>query len=159
MTGNTWRRSRADSVAPQQQDWDTIVSELIATQQFALDLSTGSGVHFAMADVTLPQGCLCRLTIEGKLVLASTTTGNIAGMVIQEIPAGTIGAYIRRGRISIADWSAVSDSVTLSAGSDYFMADGGRLSLDVPVTGYVIRVGQAQSETTFDFDMSPPVRL
>jgi hypothetical protein len=156
-TANPWRHSY--SVAPQQDDWNRIVAELIETQRFIFNINLGSPLNAAEAIEPISKGRLVRLNDDGRITLASAAYPSVAGMAIEDIGAGSLGSYIRRGRISAADWSDICGSVTLTAGATYFVVDEGRMSETAPQLGYIIRSGQAQTPTTFDLDLSPSVRL
>jgi hypothetical protein len=159
LTSNTWRSSRNDSIDPQQDDWDRIVAEVIATQEFVFGLTSGSDLYRAVAAETIPMGRLVRVADDGRLNLASPDFPAVAGMAVESITNGLTGSYIRRGRAASADWTDVIGASTLSPGRDYFLIDDGKLSLNAPESGFVIRAGQAQSLTNYDFETSQPVRL
>lgn len=158
-SANKWRLSRTDSVDPNQADWDRIVSEMISTQEVVLGLLNAGQVLSTLADEEIAVGQLVRLTTEGRLALASYDDPAITGMSLQDVAQGGSGSYLRRGVISLANWSQASGSVSLQPGSDYFLGANGLLSLTAPQSGFVIRVGQALSPTTFDLAIGQPVRL
>jgi hypothetical protein len=157
-TDNPWRNSY--DCDPNSDDWNRVVSELIETQRVVFDLSLlGSPLHEAVASEPIAKGRLVSLLTDGRLRLASSADSAIAGMSVEDIPAGASGSYIRRGRVSALDWTDIAGTELLSAGAAYFVGEAGRLSESPPNSGYLIRAGQAQSTTDFDLDLGPSVRL
>lgn len=164
LTPNPDRTNRAKNVDPNFDDYDVIAAELIAVQEFLLGTPPGSDELFSLysapADMTISGGLLVRVQPSGKIILAdSDTSGLVSGVTMTSGTVDNPIVYVRQGRIVSTDWSAATGSNTLIPGQEYFLTNNGQMNLIPPPTGYVVKLGQSQSETAFDLDIQPAIKL
>lgn len=106
------------------------------------DVSAGQPVYFSMS----------------KLFKAHSDYKEVIGVTTEEILTGATGNYTVDGGVTIADWSAITGSASLTQGSVYYLS-GNQLSITPPSTGYLIAVGKAVSSTILEVELQPPIRL
>lgn len=135
------RVGRLADRSPSSEDWDQAVAELIAVQQ---QLFGAVLIFDAPLAEPIAAGVLVRITLDG-LVPASPDNMSVAGMTIT-----ADGVYRRAGRITLSN---------LVPGANYFLGEAGSISLTAPTSGFLIPVGQAQSETVFDLNLGQPIKL
>jgi len=65
------------------------------------------------------------------------------------------------GQLTLADWTAIIGSATLTAGSKYYLSEAtkGMLTATPPTTGFVVVVGTALSTTMIDINPEQPIQL
>ena len=147
--GSSPGRNPANYESPNAQDWDYIVKEVQAVQQYTVDQNDKYP-----ADLTsMPKGLLVRLLPDGSLVPASSLYSEVAGMVISK------SEYARRGRVYSEDWTDIAGSVGLEIGRTYFLRQFGQMRTESPTEGYIIPVGQAQTAMLFDFSIGTTVKV
>lgn len=80
----------------------------------------------------------------------------VAGLLRAQSAVGFVAAAAVQ-QLTLADWSAVTGTVTLAAGQPYFLATGGGLSTVAPATGCVALIGKALNSTTMLINPQPPI--
>lgn len=151
---------------PSHADYDQVVAELIATQQYVTGLVGGLTDPFeAEGGDDIAKGMPVYLDLTGRLQKAQNNmvgTYQVAGLMLDDVLSGFTGQYISDGQIEQIDWTAVTGSSTLDKGAIYFLDEfAGQITTVAPTAAgqYVIRVGRAQSETILDIEISQPIRL
>lgn len=93
--------------------------------------------------------------------LASAGSNYLAiGLANDDVFASTLGVYLTDGQITRSDWTPVVGSSALITGATYYLSlTTGRLTNTPPVTGSIIRIGTALSDTEIDLEISQPVLL
>jgi hypothetical protein len=151
---------------PSHADYDQVVAEMIATQQYVTGLVGGLTDPFqAEAGDTVAKGMPVYLDLSGHLQKSQNNmvgTYQVVGLMLDDALAGFTGAYISDGQIEQPDWTAVTGSPTLTKGAVYFLDEfAGQMTTAAPTDAgqYVLRVGRAQTETIFDIEIAQPIRL
>jgi len=68
--------------------------------------------------------------------------------------------YITEGKITLIDWTGISDSALLSPGTVYYLSTVvGQITSTAPTSGYIVRVGRATSTVSLDIEIERPIRL
>lgn len=159
-TGNPWRGElQGDHLDPNQDDWNQIVAELIATQKFVVQLAAAVDKYSAIATEDIFQGAIIRLLSNGGLTLADAGFVEVSGVALSAIPAGQLGDYARRGRIYAQDWTTITGEPDLTVGKTYFLRDLGTIHNEPAIAGFIIPVGQAQAAKVLDFTIGTPIRV
>jgi hypothetical protein len=112
----------------------------------ALDLIKGSPVTIDRAT--------------GKFVAADADnklTSFVAGLLIADVVSGFVG-NAAADRLTLADWTPIVGTVTLSPGVNYFLNSGGGLST-VPGGACIAMVGKALDTVTLLIDIQSPIQL
>jgi len=92
----------------------------------------------------------------------AAATKNVFGLVADASTAnGANGAVMSDGTLESANWTAVTGAATLTAGAAYYLdaAAAGALTVTPPTTGYVAKVGQGVSDTVFEIEVEPTIKL
>lgn len=138
--GSTASREINDTRDPDPLDWDRIVSELIAVQQY-----TQTASFTGVASGTIHQH---RCIVVGDYLRHATSNdGVVHGFSLSSGGPGDTIEYITVGRVSL----------TLPEGV-YFLRDDGQISLTPPNTGYVVKIGTALP-AAFDFRPLDSIRI
>ncbi len=137
LSRNTARESITDDQWPNQQDWDQIVQEVIEVERYLLDnpLTIEDQVYQGLANTNLIQGQLIYVDLDSEIGLADSNNNLISGMALTSANQGETVVYVRRGRVTLADWTPITGSVSLAPGQDYFLTSTGSMSLTAPESG------------------------
>jgi hypothetical protein len=151
---------------PSHADYDQVVAEMIATQQYVTGLVGGLTDPFeAEGGDDIAKGMPIYLDLTGRLQKAQNNmvgTYQVAGLMLDDVLATFTGTYISDGQIEQDDWTAVTGSATLDKGAVYFLDEfSGQMTTVAPTAAgqYVLRLGRAQTETIFDLEIAQPIRL
>jgi len=161
LSKNTARTVITDDQWPNQQDWDQIVQEVIEVERYLLaNPFVGDSLTYqgqAATDIVQGQGIF--VDTAGDIGLADSASSFLSGMSVTDAIAGETVVYIRQGRVTLPDWTLITGTTFLAPGQDYFVASNGSLSLTAPASGYVIKIGQAQTASTIDIAIQGPIKL
>ncbi len=152
------RSKRAQNSAPDFEDYDQIVAELIAIQQQQLD-----DREFVVVNDdggALIVGSIVYLKTTGKVAKADATVGG--GVLMKPIGIVKVGAaadgdnctvqFMGRLTLTLAEWDAVGlSSAGLVVGQEYYLSEtAGELNATAPDTAadVLFKIGTAQSATT-----------
>lgn len=83
----------------------------------------------------------------------------VAGIANEDAVATTSVDYLTEGRITKADWTGVTGTALLTPGAVYYLGGLGLLTTIAPTSGFIVSCGRAINTTTFDIEISPPIRL
>lgn len=104
-------------------------------------------------------------TTSGELRLAladAFTPSQVFGIATTAAAIGFTASVRAIGRLQLADWTAITGSVTLSRGVDYYVsaAVAGMLTTIAPQTGgeFVVRVGRAVTTDTLEIHVHRSIR-
>ncbi len=90
-------------------------------------------------------------------------TMKVAGLAITAVSATFTALYNADGRLSLADWTAITGSATLTPGAYYYLDDAtpGMMTTTAPTTTgkYVVRLGRAISTVIFDIEVEQSILL
>lgn len=133
----------------------------------AVETNSGLGgletVATAVCDADMVKGLpvvVDRATGKFTKALGSTKAkAFIAGLIEQATALGFVGSA-GRGAVTLADWSAIAGTASLSPGQTYFLAAAGGITTATPATpNCAVVVGIAASPTVLMVDPSLPVQL
>jgi len=143
------------------EDWEALLKELIPQLRMhragALD-TTDAYVGTTNEDVPSAVFVLA-LSGDARLDLADVEVGKVCGISLGTYDSDESCKYVTRGFVFVESWYLATGSVQLVAGRTYFLRDRGKLSLVPPESGYVIPIGQAQTEYIFDVSIGTKIRL
>jgi hypothetical protein len=161
LSKNTARTVITDDQWPNQQDWDQIVQEVIEVERYLLaNPFVGDSLTYeGDAATTIVKGQAIFVDASGDIGLADSSSNLISGMSVTDALSGETVIYIRQGRVTLPDWTLITGNTFLAPGQDYFVASNGSLSLTAPTSGYVIKIGQAQTTGTIDISIQGPIKL
>ena len=165
LSDNPERFDRTVTTTPTAQDWDRIAAEVLAVEDYILGLpTTPDGDKFSLyssvAEEVILGGQWVLIQSNGELAIANNTTaGRVSGLSMTGGNIGNTIVYLRQGRIVSADWTNTIGSTELDPGADYYLTATGGMSVTAPVSGYIVKLGQAQNLTTFDIDINPSIKL
>lgn len=143
--------------APNAKDWANIVQEVIGIQRVIIE-NNSIFSNTANEDILIGQPLILRSN--GHIKLANIETDpEVIGLSIVNCSAGENCIYISQGRLSLTDWSNITNSITLIPGDCYYLIEKGKLISTVPSSLVVIEVGRAQNKTTFSVDIKIPIYL
>lgn len=116
------------------------------------------------ADETLVPGEVVYITALGKAAKARANadgTKRAVGIVEVGAAAGFPATIRTHGTITLADWTAITGSATLTPNASYYLsaATAGDMGTAAPSSGWVTRVGTAISANDFDVNPEPPIKL
>ena len=156
LSPNTTRTSRSDNIDPNQQDWDQIVAELIATQQAIVDLGGGTSsdnIWTISAGEDLIFGTFVAIQPNGTLTKAdSSVDPAVAGVALENKITGQLTDFLTQGKFINMSWNLIP-------GATYFLSTNGSMSITPPNTGWVIKLGKAMTPTGLDLNIQPPIKL
>jgi hypothetical protein len=132
----------------------------------AADLSpvyTTTSQTLSVSDAVIAAGMpLAVNRTSGHMVKADASSKPISfvvGLADQAVGIGEVATAANES-LTLADWTAVVGSATLSHGSVYFLAAGGGLTTTAPSSPNMITiVGEAASTTTMIVRPQPPIQL
>lgn len=164
LSANPDRYERAVVADPDARDWDRITAELIAVQNYLAGLPTNpDGDLFSLysndAAETIVGGQWIIVQSDGELAIATSNDGKVSGLTVTGAVTGEEVVYMRQGRVVALDWTNTTGSSELVPGADYYLTTNGGMSVTAPTSGYVVKLGQAQSITNFDVDIKPSIKL
>lgn len=159
LSRNPDRTNKTNNVNPNFQDWDKIVSEVIAIEEFLFSIDSGNDLYNKIANEPIDQGQLVSIANNGNLELADNINGNISGIAVTSGVSGEEIAYIRRGRVVMANWFSIIGSVELVPGANYFLNSDGLFSETAPENGFIITIGEAQTKEILDFEIGVSIKL
>ena len=91
-------------------------------------------------------------TVQAANALEPSHAGRVVGMVTENIAEGVDGKAQTAGEVTNPLWNLVP-------GSAYFLASGGEIGVDIPVTGFIQRVGVAKNATKLLLSLSEPILI
>lgn len=162
------RSSRVVDQGSRVRDHDRIAAEVIAIEEYLLaNPPSGQVIYSAEADSQFEIGTPIYInTTTGHANLAQAhnlTTSQVAGLSVKEVMATESAEYISEGRITKADWTAITGTASLATGQNYYLDpdNPGQMTTTAPVAvgEYVMPLGKAQSTTVFDIEIGPLVKL
>jgi hypothetical protein len=112
----------------------------------------------AIADENIIIGNAIRVTPTG-VALATANDGEVVGLSASAANAGQPLAYLTEGQVSRADWTPITGAMSLVPNSTYYLSTLGKLSINPPSSGYVVRVATALDAQTLDIEVSQSVLL
>ena len=143
----------------------SLTDSFIYTGTIKTTTPTPSAVS-AVFDSATSKGMALYVSGSGTVDLAQAdaeATKGVIGLAVDDVLIGATGNYQMEGQITLADWTAVVGSVSLTAGSFYFLDENtaGHLTANPTSTSgeYVVRVGRAVTSTTLDIEVSQPILL
>jgi hypothetical protein len=84
----------------------------------------------------------------------------VVGIAVSSGGAGEPVSYVVDGIVTIPNWSAITRTVELNSGARYFLAPGGLLATQPPVTGYAAPVGRAVGPFQLEVEVgSSPIKV
>jgi len=120
----------------------------------------------AEAAADLLNGQPVYLTGAGHLALAranSAGTTVVIGLAAADTLTGIAAPYIESGNVTLADWTSITGTASLTVGAVYYLAAGtaGQLTATAPTTGgsYVAAVGIALNPQTLRVSVQPTMLL
>lgn len=117
------------------------------------------------ADETLVPGEVVYITALGKAAKAradAVGTRRASGVVEVGAAAGFPATIRTHGTVTLADWTAITGSATLTPNASYYLSTStaGNMTTTAPTTtGWVTRVGTAISANDLDVNPEPPIKL
>lgn len=90
-------------------------------------------------------------TVQAANSAEPSHAGRVVGMTEAAIAEGATGTVRTGGAITNSAWS-------LSPGLSYFLAAGGEISLNIPSSGFIQRIGTARDSTTLIINMGEPIK-
>lgn len=149
--------------SPDWKDWDRIVSEVRSTQSAVLGISeVGQTLYSAEADSEIKAGQPVYFNFNSlsKAVANSQDSSLVAGLVLL---SGETPTYITSGKLELPDWTDSTGANELTVGAIYYLHPSipGRITTSIPSASglFLVKLGQAQSETELDVNIAPPIRL
>ncbi|MFZ5832701.1 MAG: hypothetical protein ACOY3P_21650 [Planctomycetota bacterium] len=161
-------RSDSDSVAGAIADINSTISVIqgdVLDLDARVDLIESGGDYQAEANEPITAGMpLYEVSGFVRVGLAQAGTAGrvrVVGLAITSVEAGVAVTFIAKGRLELADWTAVAGTATLTPGAVYYLGGSGGLTLTAPVIGgfFVTEIGQAVNGTTLDLNIKRPLRL
>lgn len=164
LSANPDRFERAVVTTPDGNDWDRVTAEVIAIQNYLAGLPTDpNGDLFSLysndAAEVIQGGKWVVVESNSELSIATSADGLVSGLTVTGATTGETVVYMRQGRVVALDWTNTTGSTELVPGADYYLTTNGGMSVTAPMSGYVVKLGQAQSVTNFDVDIKPSIRL
>lgn len=88
-------------------------------------------------------------------------TKRCRGLVSTGAAAGFAATIRSHGSLTLADWTAIAGSATLTPNAPYYVsaATAGAITSTPPTSGWITRVGTALSTTVLDVNPEPPIKL
>jgi hypothetical protein len=123
-----------------------------------------SNSYYAVADQTMAAGQVVYVESSGHVALAMSDAmpeAGAIGLLFANIGIGGTATYMTEESITLADWTVITGTVSLTPGALYWLSNSvaGGLSDVAPTTGYVVQIGRATSATTFDIEIEESIRL
>jgi hypothetical protein len=96
----------------------------------------------------------------GNAILATSAgtlpQAEVVGCFTAEGIPSQLTELLTKGRLTLADWTALAGTEFLSPGVVYYLTTGGLMSAVAPSSGYVVVLGRAVTSTQFDVDVQLP---
>lgn len=127
--------------APDAADWSCL---LIALRQ----ITSVTFKHITTESVQ--KGNIVRLAQDGTIKLASPSYDNIVGIAIENTNPGDIVTCYTQGILELEN---------LEPGKDYFLINGGKMSINPPEIGWIHKVGYAISSKQFYFNRQTVAKI
>ena len=133
---------------------NSVISEVnnraIISAEAAVDIDAGQAVYITAASVaTLASASTLAASYVAGLAAADTLTG--------------VAVNIKRDTLTLADWTAVTGTTTLTPGSVYYLSNitpGGLTTAAPDTTNHTLtRVGIASAADTLSIQIEPPIIL
>lgn len=137
---------------------DTVETNVLDTQSF---LAVNSDI------AALPQGSPVYINVDGGIRAADASSVITAGVigVVQDtlIATAVLGRVLTDGTLTVADWTAIAGTATLTVGGVYFLdaTTPGMISLTAPSDAgdSLVRIGTAVNGTTLELSVGRPIKL
>jgi hypothetical protein len=117
----------------------------------------------AVFDSAADIGNALYISSDGHVDLASMDNPGVAGLSVESVSADATGHYVTEGQVTREDWTPVTGSASLSAGSLYYLdaTSPGLLTATPPedVGDSIVVIGRALTSTTLDVSIQPPMLL
>lgn len=164
LSGNPDRLDRSLNIDPDLHDYDRIAAELIAVQDYILQLpvSPDGGlfpIFSAETTETVTINQLVAIQPNGLLQLADSNSTILSGLALTSGNPGEQVFYITFGQLSSNDWTSVIGDINLEVGAYYYLRQSGSMSTVPPNSGFLVRVGQAQSLSAFNINIQTSIKL
>ena len=121
---------------------------------YALDADAGQ---------TIKKGQPVHMGSDGKLYLAdSATNTNLVGFAMKDVNTGDKLEYGALGSLEMSDWIVLTggEGSTLQVGKKYFLQSDGSIKTVVPMSGWLIHVGDGGTPTSLNIEIgSTPIKL
>lgn len=121
------------------------------------------GLHAATFDATTVEGQAVYIKSTGNTGLAeadNATNSKAIGLAYDDVTAGATGFVLTTGHLTVADWTSVIGSASLTPGAIYFLsATAGQMTTTPPTSGRVVRMGIALTAQTFNIDIKAGIFL
>lgn len=166
------RNPPLENSSPEYRDWDQLLAEIIAIEQYLLDNPGGGSasgdslVIEATASESLVAGSPCIVSGNGIISSAqadSIITSQVIGLTKETILSSGIGDIVLSGKIEIADWTAITGSSELIPGNIYYLDSNSPAMLTetatVTVGDCVVRIGIALTTTILIVNIDAPILL
>lgn len=142
-------------------DWDLILKQLLpATKMRRAGALDTTDAYAGTADAEVPSaGFVLAVTAGQHLSLADSDVGSVCGVSLHQTDQHAHCDYVARGYVFADTWLISTGAVRLVPGKTYFLLGKGRLSLTPPSSGYIIPIGQSQSEYLMDVCIGTKVKL
>lgn len=173
LTPNPQRDDRDLQLVPNHNDWDQVVSEVIATQQRVeqlartliqlsritpLDIESIAGETLYTGQPVYVNQSNARLY---RARAAFEVSSRVCGFCKTDVTLGNSVGIAPAGRLELSDWSIpLGGTSLLTPGAIYYLAGvNGQIIVIPPATGFTIQVGVAVTTTILDIDIKTRVRL
>lgn len=95
---------------------------------------------------------------EAKLAASDSTDAiaEVAGFLSAAYAAGETASVVTEGDLSLADWTDVAGTATLTPGATYYLHTGGEIRVTPPETGKLVVVGRAMTTLSLDIEINLP---
>lgn len=157
LSGGSVYRSGVLTAAVALQTGDQLTIPAYHLTALADSGSSGGGTYTLEASVTIQAGQAVYLTADNRLGLAASAAmpqAECVGLCSIGAGAGFAAEYVTDTSLTLLDWTAATGHAELTAGAAYFLsATPGMVTTTPPSSGYLVRVGQAQSATTLDLEI------
>lgn len=142
----------------QLQAGDTVDTGVVNNQSFTAINGNAGSITIGMPVYISAAG-----TVDKARANADATSPVIGLVEVATIATTASGKILTDGIITVADWTSITGSATLTAGATYFLdaAVAGKLTATAPSTAgqSIVRVGTAIDTTTLEVSISRPIKL
>jgi hypothetical protein len=141
------------------------VSRPICCDSYNIDITSIPLTSFSAEsddEVILGQPVYLKSNMHVALAQAnSAAPSKMDGLVVVGASPTFAAKYISEGQVTRQDWTPITGTEQLTPGATYFLsaAEAGKLTTTAPTTGYIARVGKAQSSISLDIEIAQTIRL
>ena len=137
-----------------------------ATVQVAYPKKDLTEIVYALdadAGVAIKKGQPVHMASDGKLYLAdSISNTNLVGFAMDDAAIGDKLEYGALGSLEMTDWTVLTggEGTVLQVGKKYFLQSDGTIKTVVPMSGWLIHVGDGGTPTSLNIEIgSTPIKL